>query len=95
MTLDWPMINNVVTLGAVGLLALDRFVHRLVGDAPLEARIGTLEKRMDKANSELSEKMSKMTIYLEERRGAHDELRAQVSMLQGEIHTIRGYRRTE
>ena len=93
MTLDWHTTIDLVMMAGLGVLAADRFVHRLVGAAPLEARLGSLEKRMDAANERLSEKMSQMTIYLEERRGAHDELRAQVSTLQGEINSIRRDRR--
>ena len=101
MTLDWSLILNGVTVVSIALLAADRFVHRIVGSAPLEAQVrhveiqvSALSQQLEKGNERLSDKMGALNTYLEERRSDFDLLRTQVAMLQGEIHTIRGYRRS-
>jgi hypothetical protein len=44
------------------LLGLDRWVHQVTGKASLEARVLSLEKRMDKASGMLSDEFGKIQI---------------------------------
>lgn len=48
------IVQSVLLLIVVG----DKWVHGITGKAPLEARIGELEKRFEDGNTRLSEKLS-------------------------------------
>lgn len=76
-------------------LAVDKWVHRVTGATPLEARIAELEKLLAQGNDRFSKKMSEMTTYLDERRLEAEGVRAGLAELRGEVRAMRGYRREE
>lgn len=88
-----PYLLAAVNLCLVILLAADRFVHKMTGQPSLEARMKLVEDAVMSANIRFSDKMSDLTKYLEMRRTDHDQTRAQLSELQGEVRFMRGYRR--
>lgn len=69
----------------VMLLAGDRLVHRLIGKAPLEARVLTVETQVSKGNDRLSAKFSELQIHI----GRIDVTLAEITT---ELRVLRGYR---
>lgn len=90
-----PFLLAGINLCLVILLAADRWVHKLTGATPLEARVLALESQIAKGNERFSEKMSELTIYLEARRSETEHLRSEVYQMKGEFLIFRGYRRMD
>ena len=79
------LIGTGLNLMLVALLAGDKFVHKITGKAPLEARVEDIESAITSANSRFSDKMSKLTIYMEERRREVEDIARDLASLRGEM----------
>ncbi len=54
----------LVQAAIIVLLGLDRWVHRVTGKESIEARVISLERRMDKASKMLSDEFGKVQVGL-------------------------------
>ncbi len=79
------LIGTGLNLMLVALLAGDKFVHKLTGATPLEARVKDLENTLQRANVRFSDRMTELTKYLELRRMEHEALAREFASLLGEI----------
>ena len=74
------------------ILAVNKWVHKVTGASPLEARILRCEQRIENGNERSSKKASELTVYLDTRRQCFDSLSERVAQIEGELRAMRNQR---
>jgi hypothetical protein len=81
-----------IQLALIIALGADRWVHKVTGKSPLEARILRCEQMIENCNVRSSQKASELTVYLDTRRQCFDTLSERVAMIEGELRAMRNQR---
>ena len=90
------LLTSGIQTGIIVLLAADKWVHKVTRSGPeLEVAIQSLKKTIDDGNERSSRKASELTVYLDQRREAFEQLRTEVASIRGELMAMRGYRRED
>ena len=86
------LIATAVQAGLLVAIAADRWVHKITGPSPLQARVEILERQLEAGNARSSKKASELTIYLDQRRHAADLISERVAAIEGELRSMRNQR---